>query len=317
MGKKTILLILVFLFIPFTLGLQTETEGEVPTYISRYLDTLGNDSGTHDAIGDYSTGVDFYIQPPSDKVYRLTRIIISIGDTGISNADEYGAIATLSNGTQFLIELNGTEFFIDGDRDSAAKSNGDFHAFMYDFNCNSASLGSGIDYCSGRWTYDKSGTVIRLDGATNDKLIIRLRDDMTGLTHQHFLVQGYEEKAQNTTSEVINMLGISFILMFVLGMYLVLAINWDFTFFDMKGKDENKNNIIKAGLVWLLVWLIPLIVQFSIELGGTYSASADILTLLETLYTTTIWIGYTITIYFMVYFGYNILLFLANTPSKK
>ena len=319
MKNKIILIILLGLFIfPFVNGLHSDYEGEVPVFIGEYLDTNGNQTGTYDAIGDYSAGVDFYIQPPSDKVYRITRLLISLGDTTINNADQYGGIAQLNNGTQFITKINGTESFIDGDRGSTFISNGYFQMLMYDFNCDFASLGSGEDFCTGRWTFDKSGTVIRLDGNKNDTLIVRLRDDMTGLIHQRFMVQGYEERTQNTTVEAVNMLGISLILMFVLSIYLLMAINWDFTLFDTEGKTDNKNNIIKSGLIWLLVWLIPLAVQFSIELGETVGASTDMITLLETLYTSTIWIGYTITVYFMIYFGYNVLLFMGNvTKSRK
>lgn len=313
-NKKLLLIGIIFLMIPFTFGLNSNWENALPEYISVYLDTNGNQTGTENAIGNYASGQKFYIEPESDEVIRLARLILTIGDTAIDNADEYGSIAAVSNGVSFWLENNGTRRRIDGNE--SITNNGQYLKLMYDFNCDLSSIANGVDYCAGRWTFQTSGTLLRLDGATNDKFIVQLNDSFVGLAEHYFLVQGYYETTQNTTSEVINMLSMAFILVFVLCIYFVLAINWDFALFD--AREDNKNNAMKGLLAWLGFWLIPLIIQFGVLVGDNYGATANMITLFNTMYEVSIWVAYVISVYFMVFFGYNVMLWLGNvTKSRK
>ena len=94
--------------------------------------------------------------------------------------------------------------------------------------------------------------------------------------------------------------------------YLVIGINWEFTLFNAKAKDDsNQNNAAKSLIIWLLIWLQPLITQLALEYAGDYGRSADIIKLLETTYAVNIWIGITISIYFGIFFVYNVAMFLA------
>lgn len=179
---------------------ESNTDGPVPTYINRYLTDDGTTQGAHNANGNYAvTGGEFYIQPPNGTIYRLFRLLISIGDANIASSDTYGQVTALSNGVGFWTEINGVRSYLHDNR--TVKTNGDYNEFMYDFNCDSLSLGQGTDYCSGRWTFDKAGTVIRLNGTTGDKFIVTVNDTLTGLVHHHFIVQGYEELDGTTTVE--------------------------------------------------------------------------------------------------------------------
>ena len=67
--------------------------------ISRFLDTVGDGSGTKNANGDYSLiGDEFFIKPPADQVFRIARIIITVEDTAGFTAAKYGALAALVSG---------------------------------------------------------------------------------------------------------------------------------------------------------------------------------------------------------------------------
>jgi hypothetical protein len=101
-----------------------------------------------------------------------------------------------------------------------------------------------------------------------------------------------------------------------LGIYLVLAITWNFKLFSAKEKND-ENNIIKVLIVWLLLFVQPLIVQFSLVIADSLSRGANIITLFELYYQITIWIAWIISIYFMIFFGYNILLWLSNVIGGK
>ena len=56
--------------------------GSIATPLFRYLDTVGDGSGEKNANGDYSIAEEiFFLQPPPGRVYRITRLIVSIMDT--------------------------------------------------------------------------------------------------------------------------------------------------------------------------------------------------------------------------------------------
>jgi len=63
--------------------------------------------------------------------------------------------------------------------------------YCYDFEV--STFGAGNENGHARWTFAKSGTVIRLDGDSNERLVIELEDDFTGLVEHCFQVQGYVE----------------------------------------------------------------------------------------------------------------------------
>ena len=109
------------------------------------------------------------------------------------------------------------------------------------------------------------------------------------------------------------MLGISIL------MYLVIAVTWDFELF--KGKkdpgEEKKNNIMKTMIVWLILYLQPLVSQLSIDYATDYSRSANVLTLLTTYYQVTVWVLIVISVYFGIMFLYNVMLYLSNVFGDK
>ena len=115
--------------------------------------------------------------------------------------------------------------------------------------------------------------------------------------------------ANNTT-----FVAVTILIALVILIYTVLAINWNFNLLE---KGENKTNAVKVLLVWLTIWAMPLLVQLAIELADSGSLSTDIVTLLGTAYQLTIWIGYSISVLFVIMFVYELLVRLGKIKYKK
>jgi len=109
-------------------------------------------------------------------------------------------------------------------------------------------------------------------------------------------------------------LSLTLLMIFIISSYLAIGLSWDFTLFEA-GKNT-KNNAIKGLIIWLMIWLIPGIIQFGVEIAEGFGATNDMVTLFNLLYQVSIWIGVTISIYFAVFFVYNVLLYLAGKGGE-
>ena len=159
--------------------------------IDRYLDTNGDGTGTTSAIGNYSVtqGI-FYIQPPSDDVFQINRLIVFVQDTGSFDSGSYGNGITLTNGITVRVQNNqGT--FSDLTAGSPIKINPHWKRLCYDANVSAYGLGD--ESLGVRWTFSKAGYPIRLDGGSYDRIEVLLDDNFTGLVDHTFLVQGFVE----------------------------------------------------------------------------------------------------------------------------
>ena len=174
------------------------------THLFRFLDTVGNGSGTKDATGNYSDAgsgsTDFLIAPTGTQVFVLERMIVHIKDTSGIDADKYGNNITLTNGITVTYNdtsgevvdlLDGVNIF----------SNGDWARQCYDANL--ITWGSGNDIVSIRWTFSRAGIPLVLKGDEGDDLTVTLNDDFSGLLEHRFQVQGYSTPAVGYRDEYI------------------------------------------------------------------------------------------------------------------
>ena len=154
----------------------------------RFLDTNGDGTGTKNANGSYAAGVEFYIQPPSWECYRLERMIVSITDGGPLSADKYGGLgAALTNGVE-VYTANASGTLVDMTDAVPITTNAAWARQCYDLDADT--FGSGDDYVSVRWTFSKAGYPVVLDGSKSERFVVKLNDDLTGITSQYFQVQG-------------------------------------------------------------------------------------------------------------------------------
>ena len=157
--------------------------------ISRFADTNGDGTGTFEAIGNYSGGAtDFWIEPPAGEYWHIFRLIVELRDTGSFRAEYYGAGAALTNGIKIIHEVSAVEN--DLTAQSSIKNNAQWASYCYDIN--NINFGAGDDFMVARWTFANAGTALELFGDTDDKIIVRLNDDFTGLNAHRFLIQGFK-----------------------------------------------------------------------------------------------------------------------------
>ena len=168
------------------------SEGPQPEYLCRHLREIG---GSADANLDYSGGglglTKFYLAPAPGEVYRIARMLVFVEDTKIIAA-QYGNISGgLAVGVKLTVEDSiGTVLndFMDG---GAVNNSAEWAEYCYDAELKA--WGTGNEFLTVRWTFTKGGVYIRLVGDDDERLVITLNDDLTGLDSHEFIVQGYIE----------------------------------------------------------------------------------------------------------------------------
>ena len=160
---------------------------------SRALDTVGNGTGTSNAVGTYATPTDFFIKPAAGQVFEITRMIVNVVDTVGMDADAYGNGITLTNGIKIFVADDTGDLFEITDAANPIKTNGDWAHYCYDADIKT--WGTGNEHLVVRWTFAKAGQPIVLHSTYGQKLIVRLNDTFTGLVEHNFIVQGVKRES--------------------------------------------------------------------------------------------------------------------------
>lgn len=176
-------------------------------------------NGSHtNAVGNYNLtnkGI-WKLQPPINETWHVHRLLIHYEDAGTMDTAAYGNAITLTNGIIIRSNISNTIYNLTYD---PVHTNGEWSKHNYDVRHDQ--YGTGNEFISARWSFDKAGTIIKLDGANGDSIDIILQDDLTGLISQSFVFQGY--KSPNTEIEMNNtsflLIGIVFILLTSLAVF--------------------------------------------------------------------------------------------------
>jgi len=153
--------------------------------LMRDMDTNGDGTGsTSMAVDGSVTPVDFFLTPSAGETFSCHRMMTFVQDGGNFNVDEWGSGQTLVNGIELIHSVAGAETIL-----QTIRSSGDLAGIMYDVNY--LDFGNGDNVIVGRLTFTKMGSEIYLHDEHTDKLIIRINDDLTGLTEQRVQVQGH------------------------------------------------------------------------------------------------------------------------------
>jgi len=164
--------------------------GPQQPYLTRHLDTVGNGTGSFNMGVDGSvTPVVFKIAPGAGEVFHISRIIIYVQDSGSFDAVKWGNNITMTNGLSFgYVQNSVTISLVNG---TPIKTSGEMAAFSFDIAHHA--FGQGDEILVGRWSINKSGYTIRLIGDDGDSLFMTVNDDLTGLSEQNIIVQGFTE----------------------------------------------------------------------------------------------------------------------------
>ena len=140
---------------------------------------LKDDDGESNAVNidDY-----YFI---ADRRCKITRIIVNIVDNGPPSPSVYGNSVVMENGLNLLfIDRNNNQQSL---IEQPVKKNSDWRKYCHDVESDEA--GGGEGRVSVRWTFDKSGLPIKM--RRNERLIMRVADDLTDLVGHYFHIQGH------------------------------------------------------------------------------------------------------------------------------
>ena len=165
--------------------------GEVKTPIFRYLDQNGNGTGPKNGNLNHAGSIQGYrLQPGPGEIMRIERMLVSIEDASGFSTVKYGNLAELTNGIVVQTSRDDVQT-LDLTDGEPIKTNADWSAKCYDADVKS--WGVGNEMLPVRWTFAKSGTVLRLVGDDLDSFDVLLNDDFSGLVKHQFFVNGYFE----------------------------------------------------------------------------------------------------------------------------
>lgn len=138
--------------------------------------------------GSLVTPVSFTIQPPSDEVWHMRRLLLTLQDNTVMDTSKFGGGTVLTYGIVVRVDNNGVKYTI-----TNWKSNADFMEDSYDVTFHDKAPAGNYGLAM-RWSPDKVDAYIRLDGATNDYLEVLIQDSLTGLVDCQIKVQGHKEE---------------------------------------------------------------------------------------------------------------------------
>lgn len=154
--------------------------------VYQLLSTNGDGTGLVSMNVDGTTPVKFFIQPPITEKYVLERMNVEVIDSSFNDALKYGAL-TLSNGMDIYVE-NDSGIIKRYTNEFKIKRNFDWALLAgVDTPLLSAPV---TDALVVRWTFGKGCTDIVLDGSNTERLVVEVKDLMTGLDDQLIIVQG-------------------------------------------------------------------------------------------------------------------------------
>ena len=178
---------------------MTRPAGARPgTNFTHVLDTVGDGTGSKNANGNYaSTPGTFILKPPADRVFGVNEMLVLIRDTVIKS-DGYGAITGgLTNGVSVHV-VNDHEILEDLTNGMPVKTTAGWAAFCEKVGAPEWDPGSAPKFFGGRWDFvtgrEQNPIILRGNAhnssRNNERLVIILNDDLTGLIDHFFVCKG-------------------------------------------------------------------------------------------------------------------------------
>ena len=165
--------------------------------VYRYLDTVGDGSGTKDAIGNMIGTPLKFTATEDSAIYRM---IIYIEDGNGFKASLYGALPSLTNGWELKVKDSGDNTLLDLTDGISIHHNSQIGQVCFDVDVKDWGAGAGNEGLIARWTFERSGSPIFL--TAGNSLVVELNDNFTGLVHHTFAVQGFV--ATQRTTEILS-----------------------------------------------------------------------------------------------------------------
>lgn len=152
-------------------------------WASRFLDTVGDGSGTIDAAVDGSeTIVDFKYVCPAGKICYINRLIVGLVTDGKINSGEYGNITALAVGVTAWFKEKEGDALTDRTTQFPVKKTTDWQMYSHDLRI--SNFGVGNESLTVEHDFRTAGApLILLPGG---EYTIRIADDLTDLVGHYF-----------------------------------------------------------------------------------------------------------------------------------
>lgn len=155
-----------------------------PPFQVVHLDkNLLNGSSSSMAVNGSSTTVDFENGPPAGQIWFITHICIFITDAGTLDVGDFGGIAgSLTNGVQIIQEISSTEYELANmvNNHELSRSFSE-HPFTPVATGGEGGEDGWFDTIKVFMGTKFLNPVVKLTGDNSDKIICRIRDNLTGL----------------------------------------------------------------------------------------------------------------------------------------
>jgi hypothetical protein len=162
------------------------------TPICRFLDTVGDGTGTKNANGNYAAATVFRIQPGANQVFVIKTLTWFMRDNSAFNSGSYGGGLTLTNGVILRTQNGGGTIynFMDG---LNVFTNADIARLAGIIDYVDLSSGTGDDFLRAVIDFEQLlGQPLTLTQTNNnERLEIVLQDNFTGLIQHRFQAGGY------------------------------------------------------------------------------------------------------------------------------
>lgn len=145
-------------------------------------------AGTEHQNGAYSQGAPgrYWVGGFSEQAF-IDSVVISVQDTGNFSAENYGAFASpLANGILFHKEDAEGNIILDLCDGSPVKSSADWAGKCHELT--PLTFGSGDNFVTVRWLFKNYGIPLILEPGW--KLVLVIRDDLSGLVNQEAYARG-------------------------------------------------------------------------------------------------------------------------------
>lgn len=159
------------------------------------------------------------------------------------------------------------------------------------------------------WEHDFPAYTITQPGEYPYTIWCQMRNDANGAGFASGTVFFTNNGVSIATPQFI--LPVALLIITIIIIYIVIAMTWEF---NLTGKE--KINVIKLGIVWLVTWLVPLLAQLAYVFSTYGNLSLLAQTLIETMYTVSVWIAILLSAYFGIFIFYNTLIYLSEVFKK-
>lgn len=174
-------------WIPYTKNSPT---GKMPLYFSQFLTKNGTGTLQTNMTGDFLSGSVISIIPAAGEILRIESLKVSLSTTHTMSLELYGNLSALGTGVLIrLMDGDGTVLALT-DPSLAIKNNSEYAVYASDVTNREWGLEKNLAV---KWDFSDSGTVLRIDGDSSERLEVLLQDDFSGLISHRFRVTGYIE----------------------------------------------------------------------------------------------------------------------------